>query len=108
MTRRQISAAVLALAAVVLLIALPKSSSAEFRHISLLRSAPAADTVLTQSPAEIRLWFSGVPREGTTSLQLLEVSEEPASVHLTDVAPNPDDATIQFSQLHGKIGRAHV
>jgi methionine-rich copper-binding protein CopC len=104
MIRRLIVSVVLTLAAAALLVSRPADSRADFRHIALVRSAPAKDTVVTQSPTEVRLWFSGVPRQGATSIRLLASSGEPVStVHVMPAAPDPEDGRAQFSQIHGTL-----
>ncbi len=40
------------------------------RHLRLLRSAPAADSVLAVSPSDIRLWFSETPELRTIRVEL--------------------------------------
>ena len=111
MARQAILPLTLALVVAAALIGTPADSSADLRHISLVRSAPAKDTVVASAPAEIRLWFNGVPRDGATSIRLLGASGEPVtSVHVMDAAPDPQDGRVQFAQIHGTLsdGRYRV
>lgn len=103
MTRRHAPAVMLALAAAALLVSRPADSLGEFPHISLVRSVPAADTVLVEPPSEIRLWFSGVPREEATSIRIFDSSGEGAPVHVMDPAAHPEDPTVQFAPIHGSL-----
>ncbi|MGH7585849.1 MAG: copper resistance CopC family protein [Gemmatimonadales bacterium] len=52
---------------------LPAASPAR-RHLHLVKSAPAADTTLAASPAEITLWFSAEPTLKLTRISLLDGS----------------------------------
>ncbi len=58
-------------------------------HFGLSKSAPAGDVSL-ESPAEIRLWFTEEPEEGTTSIRLIDAAEE--VVQVGDLTQHPDDA----------------
>lgn len=66
--------AVVALMAVVPVLALvttPDDAVAAPRlHLRLLRASPAADTVLTTPPADLRLWFSERPELKVTTVRL--------------------------------------
>lgn len=44
------------------------------RHLRLVSSAPAADSVVAP-PAEVRLTFSEAPQEGATRVRLLDQAE---------------------------------
>ena len=46
------------------------ADAAARRHLRLLRSSPAADTVLTAAPADVRLWFSESPELKVTTVRL--------------------------------------
>lgn len=45
-----------------------------FRHLRLVKSAPAADEVLAASPTAITLWFSQEPTLRLTRISLLDAS----------------------------------
>jgi len=45
-------------------------------HLRLLSTAPAADTVVSASPAEIRLFFSEPPQMRGTTVRLVNAAEE--------------------------------
>lgn len=72
-------------------------------HISLVRSVPAKDTVLTQSPTEVRLWFTGVPRAGATSIKVVDASGTPVQVMVMPVVADKEDGKQQYSELHGAL-----
>jgi len=63
-------------------------------HLRLLSTAPAADTVLAASPAEVRLVFSEPPQMGGTTVRLVNAAEE--LVASTDAAADPEDAKEVF------------
>ena len=46
------------------------ASATTLPHLSLLRSSPVADTTLTASPTDIRLWFSQAPEMAATTVRL--------------------------------------
>jgi methionine-rich copper-binding protein CopC len=104
MARRSIVPIVVSLALASLFASVSADTRADFRHIELVRSAPAKDTVLAQTPAEVRLWFSTVPREAATSIRLLNASGEPVStVHVMPAAADSQDGRQQFAQIHGTL-----
>src|SRR4051794_27516494 len=43
-----------------------------FAHANLVRSEPAANEVLANSPTRLRLWFSETPEPGFTQIRLLD------------------------------------
>jgi copper resistance protein C len=67
------------------------ASEEALRHLRLLRSVPAADAVLTESPTEIRLFFSEEPQLRGSSVRLT-IGEE-TLVETTEVAASKEDAT---------------
>jgi hypothetical protein len=77
----------LALAAAVL--ALP--AARPFRHLRLVKSAPAADEPLAASPAAITLWFSQAPTLRLTRISLLDASG--AKLPLGPVKAGPEEHT---------------
>ena len=109
MLRRFAVPAALACALLAVVSAAPSASSARL-HVTLVRSFPAKDTVLAESPAEVRLWFSGETRPGTTTLQVLDADAKPVTVHMDAPAVDPQDAKVQFAKLHGPLanGRYRV
>lgn len=52
------------------MIGLRDASASAPLHLALLRSSPVADTVLTASPSDIRLWFSQAPEMAATTIRL--------------------------------------
>jgi len=77
----------LALAAT--LAALP--AALPFRHLRLVKSAPAADEVLAASPTAITLWFSQAPTLRLTRISLLDASG--AKHPLGPVKAGPEEHT---------------
>ena len=69
-------------------------------HFGLSRSSPEADATV-EPPAEIRLWFTEEPQEGTTAIHL--VGAEEAGVHVTEPAQDPDDPRSFSLALHGEL-----
>lgn len=45
-------------------------------HFALEKSAPAADATV-EPPQAVKLWFTQVPQEGTTSIRVLDAAGEP-------------------------------
>lgn len=72
-------------------------------HFQLERSAPAADDSVP-SPAEVRLWFTQVPQENTTSIRILDPAGE--SVHTGEVEQDPEDETVFSVEIHGELNPA--
>jgi len=59
-------------------------------HLRLVRTTPAADTTVAESPAEIRLFFSEAPQMRGTSVRLADASEN--LVASSDAAADAEDA----------------
>lgn len=59
-------------------------------HLRLVRTTPAADTTLAQSPAEIRLFFSEPPQMRGTSVRLADAGEN--LIASSDAAADTEDA----------------
>lgn len=74
---------------------------ADVPHFALSRSMPAADASVEASPAEIRLWFTEEPEEGTTQIRLVEA--EDAGVHVMDVAQDEEDSRSFYIEMHGTL-----
>ncbi len=66
----------------------------ELLHLRLVRTTPAADTTVTESPDEIRLFFSEPPQMRGTTVRLTGAGD--ALVATTDAAPDEDDARQVF------------
>ena len=58
-------------------------------HFALSKSEPEADASV-EAPAEVRLWFTEEPQDGTVSVRVLDASEEQAMT--MDVTQSEDDA----------------
>jgi len=84
--RRIMNAKHLILAAGILL-ALGAATAAHVLHFGLSRSVPAADTTVT-TPAEVRLWFTQVAKEGSVSIRVVNA----AGNAVETAAPAPDEA----------------
>lgn len=62
-----------------------------FRHLRLVKSAPAADEVLAVSPGAVTLWFSQAPTLRLTRISLLDASG--AKLPLGPVKAGPEEHT---------------
>lgn len=69
-------------------------------HFALSKSTPEADATV-EAPAQIRLWFTQEPQDGTVSIRL--VGAEEAGVHVTEAAQDAEDPTSFFVELHGTL-----
>lgn len=69
-------------------------------HFALSKSSPEAGSTV-KAPDEVRLWFSQVPQEGTTSIRLLNAAEE--LIHTSDVAQSSDDPKSFAVSLHAPL-----
>ncbi|MSR23097.1 MAG: copper resistance protein CopC [Gemmatimonadetes bacterium] len=86
-----------ALALVALVLFAARSDSSEpALHVALVRSAPAADSIV-ESPREVRLWLTEAPQAGTTSIRLLNSAG--TLVPTDPAAPSPNDATVFSSAV---------
>lgn len=91
------TAVILALAAGPALVAFsgtPEAEAADALHLTLLGTFPAADTVLTEAPDEVRLWFSEAPQMRGSSVRLADAGGE--LVPTTEAAPEDGDETQVF------------
>ena len=61
----------------------------ESLHFGLSKSLPEADSSV-EAPAEVRLWFTEEPQEGTVSIRIIDADEEPAMT--MDVTQSEEDA----------------
>lgn len=77
----------LALAAA--LVALP--AALPYRHLRLVKSAPAADEALATSPAAVTLWFNQAPTLRLTRITLTDASG--AKLPLGPVKAGPEEHT---------------
>ena len=69
-------------------------------HFELSKSAPEAGAEVG-SPSEIRLWFTQVPQDATTSIRLIDGAGD--AVHTSDVMQDDEDGQ-QFSvMIHGQL-----
>jgi methionine-rich copper-binding protein CopC len=69
-------------------------------HFELSKSAPEGGAEVS-SPTEVRLWFTQVPQDGTTSIRL--VDEAGGAVHTADVAQDAADGRVFSVALHGTL-----
>ena len=86
MKKRQLGLAMLVLVAAA---ATPRPAD-EF-HFALSRSEPAADATV-QTPAQIKLWFTQVPRPGTLAVRLVNAAGQ--QVELAEPKADEADAKI--------------
>ncbi len=70
-------------------------------HLELRGSEPEADTVLTESPEEVRLFFSEPPQMQGTSVRLADPAGE--LVPTTDAEADPDDPRQVHIDLQGPL-----
>jgi methionine-rich copper-binding protein CopC len=70
------------------------------RHLRLLRSEPAADSTVTASPAELKMYWTEVPRLPVTAVRLTTVSEQPVALG----EPRADEADAKI--LHVPVTAA--
>lgn len=85
-----IASALLALSLVAAVVAAPVEAEGDHpRHLRLEATSPAADTVITEPPAEIRLWFSEPPRMRGTAVRLADAGGK--LVPTSEAAPDEDD-----------------
>lgn len=66
------------------------AGAAPLLHLRLVSTSPAADTVLTTSPAEIRLVFSEAPQSGGSTVRLTRGAED--LVASSETTADPQDA----------------
>jgi methionine-rich copper-binding protein CopC len=68
-------------------------STAFAMHLRLVKSVPASGQVVTEKPAEIRLWFSQKPEVGLTSIRLLR--EDSTAITIGKVAATEDSLSVR-------------
>jgi methionine-rich copper-binding protein CopC len=71
-------------------------------HLRLVSTAPAADTVVAESPAEIRLFFSEAPQMRGTTVRLADAAE--ALVASSEVAADGEDPRQLFIRPSEPLG----
>lgn len=64
-------------------------------HMRLVKSFPAKDQVVHQSPAEIQLWFSQAPELALTKVRL--VGPEDATVKVGKAVATDDDKSVKLA-----------
>ncbi len=94
---------VTALGAALLLTLTAAAPTAVVPHFGLSKSSPEAGATV-ESPAEVRLWFTQEPQEGTVQIRILEAEE--AGVHVMDAAQDTEDPTVFSIMLHGTLPAA--
>lgn len=72
-------------------------------HLELVRSEPAADSTVTESPTEIRLWFTQSPEIEGTSVRVLPVGGEPLGSG--DARLADDDDTLVLAPLAAPLAQ---
>lgn len=77
----------------------PTSSEAGI-HFALNKSAPEDGASVT-SPAEVRLWFTEVPEDGTTSIRLIDPAGKQVSTG--EVQQDADDGRVLFIELEHPV-----
>ncbi|HSE28536.1 MAG TPA: copper resistance CopC family protein [Gemmatimonadales bacterium] len=69
-----------------------------FRHLRLVKSAPAADEVLAASPTAITLWFSQAPTLRLTRITLLDAAGAKLPLGAVKAGPEENTAMADLSQ----------
>ena len=77
-----------------------RAEGLELFHLQLNESAPEAESTVT-APSEVRLWFSHVPQEGTTSIRVGNAEGE--ALHTGDVTQDAEEAMAFSVALHGTL-----
>jgi methionine-rich copper-binding protein CopC len=71
-----------------------------FVHTSLVKAEPGFDATVTQSPAEVRFWFSEKPEAALTSAALMKEDHSPiATVRMKDT----DDSLVVAGPVPVKL-----
>lgn len=78
-------------AAAMLAVTVVSSADAARRHLKLVKSAPAADSVLTASPAAIELWFSEKVELGVSRVRLEGADAKPIALGALKLAAGSDN-----------------
>lgn len=92
-----------ALAALLLLVVAPGlwalGSAGELPHLELRSTVPAADTTVTEGPAEVRLIFSEPPQMDGTRVRVMDSAEEliPSSDATAD-EEDPKEIFVRFEE----------
>jgi len=73
----------------------------ELRHLELRRTQPPADSVVSQPPVELRLFFSEAPRMDGTRVQLAD--EEGELVFATPAEADEEDASQVFIRFEAPL-----
>jgi copper resistance protein C len=71
-------------------------------HLRLLATSPAADTVVTEPPGEVRLWFSEAPQMQGTAVRLADARGE--LVPTTDATEDDEDSRQVFIRPRAPLG----
>jgi methionine-rich copper-binding protein CopC len=66
-------------------------------HFDLSKSEPGAKANV-ESPTEVRLWFTQVPQENTTTIRVIPAGGEP--LHTGEVVRDSSDGSISSVALH--------
>lgn len=107
MTLRSRSLVFGTLAATLLLaVALTTPAEAARRHLRLVKSAPAADAVLTASPAALELWFSETVELGVTRIRLEGPDAKPVALGALKFSAPKAGATAEIPSVVATIPAA--
>ena len=82
----------------VAVIATSAATTGTFRHTRLVRSLPAADSVIKASPATIQLWFSEKIELGLSRVRIVDAGGKSVSI-----TPLTQDATKADAPVVGRV-----
>jgi copper resistance protein C len=71
-------------------------------HLRLTATSPAADTVVTEPPEEVRLWFSEPPQMGGTAVRLADADGDLVST--SDAVADDEDPRQVFIRPREPLG----
>lgn len=70
-------------------------------HFELARSVPAAGSMVHGAPAELRLWFTATPQDGTTAVRITDSGGK--TVPTGAVSVDPEDAASFQTSFSGAL-----
>ena len=92
--------------ALLLAVAMATPAEAARRHLRLVKSTPAADTVLAASPAALELWFSEKVELGVTRVRLEGPDAKPVALGAVKFGATKPGATDEVPAVVATISAA--